>query len=411
MRVRYLYSACIAIETPDVRIVCDPWFTDHIYDHAWVQWPRVFPSCDAAADAIGPVDVIYLSHLHPDHYDPNMVRALLARNPNLAILSGHRGLSHALVRDGFRSWATVDAVDRDWRIGGTRLRIVPNQATHFQNIDTALAVVHGTQSIVNLNDNLFDAGQLDVMQVLLGGSRPTLACLPYAGAGPWPHTFDLAENERRAAETALLAKGLAQYQRFVDALNPEIAMPFAGLYWLAGPLSWMNPHRALPDAVVAAASTPNGLVLPEGEDSWLDLDTGTPSKVRTEPLDVVEAQRYVQSLPWPGFPWATDPEPRDNALDAWMLRAVLQARQRVPLPEDARASRLTLETDTGWLWDIKVRSDLQESLHVTVDARHLAGLLTGRYKWNHAQVGSTVRHRRVGQYDRDIVAFLEALHV
>ena len=31
MKVRYIYSASIEIETRDLKILCDPWFTDGIY--------------------------------------------------------------------------------------------------------------------------------------------------------------------------------------------------------------------------------------------------------------------------------------------------------------------------------------------------------------------------------------------
>ena len=66
IKVKYIYSACIITETPDVRILHDPWFTDGIYDGSWYQFPKVrYP-----LDSIGDVDLIYVSHIHPDHYDP-----------------------------------------------------------------------------------------------------------------------------------------------------------------------------------------------------------------------------------------------------------------------------------------------------------------------------------------------------
>jgi len=41
IKVTYYYSACVAITTPDVSILCDPWFTDGIYDGAWYQYPKI----------------------------------------------------------------------------------------------------------------------------------------------------------------------------------------------------------------------------------------------------------------------------------------------------------------------------------------------------------------------------------
>ncbi|KAA3619163.1 MAG: MBL fold metallo-hydrolase, partial [Proteobacteria bacterium] len=70
VKVRYIYSACIVVETADVRVVCDPWFTDGIYDGSWFQFPRV----EDPVRSIGETDFVYISHIHPDHYDPAFLR-------------------------------------------------------------------------------------------------------------------------------------------------------------------------------------------------------------------------------------------------------------------------------------------------------------------------------------------------
>ena len=66
MRLRYIYSACVVIESDDIKLLCDPWFTDGIYDGAWFKFPDLIDP----AEKIGDVDCIYISHIHPDHYDP-----------------------------------------------------------------------------------------------------------------------------------------------------------------------------------------------------------------------------------------------------------------------------------------------------------------------------------------------------
>ena len=63
--VRYIYSACVVTTTPDVSILHDPWFTEGIYDGSWFHYPKV----SDPLSSIGNVDLIYVSHIHPDHYD------------------------------------------------------------------------------------------------------------------------------------------------------------------------------------------------------------------------------------------------------------------------------------------------------------------------------------------------------
>ncbi len=83
MKVRYIYSACIVIETEDVAVLCDPWFTPGADGGSWAQYP---PLVGDPIDVIGPMDVIYISHTHSDHYDPIFLRRYLARFSDAELL-------------------------------------------------------------------------------------------------------------------------------------------------------------------------------------------------------------------------------------------------------------------------------------------------------------------------------------
>ena len=65
MKIKYIYSACIEVKTKDLTILCDPWFTDGVYHGTWYQYPKVNPF-----EIIDEPDIVYISHIHPDHYDP-----------------------------------------------------------------------------------------------------------------------------------------------------------------------------------------------------------------------------------------------------------------------------------------------------------------------------------------------------
>ena len=41
MKLRYIYSACVLIETDTTKVLCDPWFTQGIYYGSWFQYPRL----------------------------------------------------------------------------------------------------------------------------------------------------------------------------------------------------------------------------------------------------------------------------------------------------------------------------------------------------------------------------------
>ena len=70
-KVIYKYSACIKICTDNLTILCDPWFGT-AYEGTWTQFPR----CKNIVDFIGDFDMVYISHIHPDHYDADTLRIL-----------------------------------------------------------------------------------------------------------------------------------------------------------------------------------------------------------------------------------------------------------------------------------------------------------------------------------------------
>ena len=47
------------------KILCDPWIVDGVFESAWYHYP---PLKTKLSD-IQNVDGIYVSHIHPDHYD------------------------------------------------------------------------------------------------------------------------------------------------------------------------------------------------------------------------------------------------------------------------------------------------------------------------------------------------------
>ena len=72
MHVTYLGHAAILVESGGKRILMDPWLTDPTYHGAWWHYPPL---------ALGPVDLpeidyIYISHKHPDHFDPPTLEQL-----------------------------------------------------------------------------------------------------------------------------------------------------------------------------------------------------------------------------------------------------------------------------------------------------------------------------------------------
>ncbi len=419
MKLRYIYSACAVIETADVKILSDPWFTPGAYDGSWFQYPPL----EDPLTAIGPVDVVYISHIHPDHYDPVFLKRYLDEYPDVEVVIGIQEPPYLLNKmrlDGFSPRVVETAT-----YGGTDLLIVPNKA-HAINVDTAMAVRSGQHCIVNMNDNPFDQAQIDCILAFCPQGQVDLALLPYAGAGPYPQTYAFAtEAEQIEAAESKRRQFLDLFSRYIAALNAKKALPFAGKYWLGGRLARLNAYRGVPDAIEAAAEHPEkAVVLADGGSATYDLETGTATACRSEPYDKAAVERYLNSLNDRSYAYEEElhfEAGRSLPLVPLLNKAIRNARGRVKVEQSfwiciaPEAFGRFICFDVAGTGDVQVLNDvehLEPRCEISIDDRYLFGLLTRLYHWNNATIGSQYACRRVPNvYRQEVHDLVDFLHV
>ncbi len=423
MKVRYVYSACVVITTEDVRICTDPWFSPGIYDGSWFQYP---PLPGDPADIIGEVDYIYISHIHPDHYDAAFLKRFLARWPHTHLLIGETTppyLANKLRIDGFVAEAITHKV-----IGDTHLRIYANNAYEAENIDTALTVVRGEQSVVNLNDNPIDVEQIARILEALPGRRPTFALLPYSGAGPYPQTYEFSRQELlEAAASRKCEQFLAAYGEYLERLQPLKSLPFAGKYWLGGPLAALNRYRGVPDAAEALKRFPEQtVILADGGQAELNLDMMSASATRTTPYERDDIETHLAGIDFRGYDYEREIRPltgKSLPILPLLRTAAEKARAlsrvddpywmcfKVPTSSNFFVVNVARDNDApvGVTPDV---SRLEPRCEIFIDERYLFGLLSRLYHWNNAAIGSQYRCRRVPDvFKREAFNVLNHLHV
>lgn len=414
MKVKYIYSACIVIETADCRICCDPWFTQGIYDGSWYQYPRV----EDPVSAIGAVDFVYISHIHPDHYDPQFLRVLLEKNPACVVIVGIENQNFLIAkmrRDGFHptSIGTLAA-------GKTEIGIFPNSAHGGVNIDSALTVKSGEVSIVNMNDCPFDEAQVRRIRQFCG-RNPDLACLPYAGAGPYPQMYEFEdENARLVAMEQKRNQFVGLFDRYLSAFNPRYAMPFAGLYYLGGKLRLRNEFRGVPDALeIKQQFGESILVLKEGEGE-IDLISGDIKHSRTETYDMGLRNRYLAQFDEIVYPYEMSSQVGMSDIRKLLEISHRNAVARIhDLPSrwicfrTFEDSYLCVHSDNPGTVTVRNSiADLNDREVIIIDSRLFHGLLTRKFHWNNAEIGSHFSFYREPQtFDRRVYDLLNFLHV
>jgi L-ascorbate metabolism protein UlaG (beta-lactamase superfamily) len=199
VRVTWIGHSTALIDLDSVRLLTDPVLrsrTAHIVRHA------------SAVDllAIGDVDLVLVSHMHYDHFDPKSLRLVEGR-PELIV---PRGAGRGAVRRGFGSVSELAVGERLER-GPITITATPANHARGRLIDRHSEAIGfkivGTQGLYFAGDT----GRFPEMRQLRGGLD--LALLPVGGWGPKLGAGHL--SPKRTAESLLL-------------LQPRIAVP---IHW------------------------------------------------------------------------------------------------------------------------------------------------------------------------------------
>ncbi len=417
VKVTYYYSACVGLETTDCKIVCDPWFTDGVYDGSWYQYPKL----QEPISKIGFCNYIYVSHIHPDHYDPVFIKEYLRVYPKTEILIAD--FRENYLSRKMKSDEIPHRIVRNLEVGGTQLGLFANELEEGVDVDSALVVKKDGHTAVNVNDNPYCQKQID--QILeFCERRVDIALLGYTGAGPYPQTY---YREGAALAEKAQAKKLNffdRYRQMQKALKPKRTLPFAGKYILGSHLWNLNPFRGVADAVEVLEFDSTAVVLADGGQAWIDTKNLAPSATRTKAYDPKEMQAYAAetknnkmryeeyfSFPPKTVPWARLlPKAYENSLrrsfckeDYWFCLKI----------EDSWFTMNVRKGSTGadckWMPSVE---QLNPRSEVTVDQRYLFGLVTGVFHWNNAEVGSQFFVNRVPDiFKPSAQSFLNFFHL
>jgi len=223
-KITIISNACVLFEWKNFRILTDPWIEGPAYFGSWTNYP---PSNIKVKD-LPPIDLIWISHEHPDHFHP---RSLSLFNKNIPVmvpkLKDNR-LKKSIEKLGFTNVKELESFKR--HIIFQDIELISFNSGSIWN-DSILFLKFGDFSTLNFND----AGLNFKINSLIK-SVDMIFCNYSQGASGYPQTWThLDDMKKKSIMTEANLGILRMIKQMVDTFKPRFVVPFAGFNELYRP--------------------------------------------------------------------------------------------------------------------------------------------------------------------------------
>ena len=392
MRLTHIANAGCWYDAGGFRLLADPWVVDGAFEGSWCHFPPLRTKPEDLAGA----QILYISHLHPDHLNPPSLTHVRRDIPVVVLDHGANYLHRMLRDEGFTNLVRVKDGE-SVSLGPFRLTMFAPFCSHpFHEsiignaIDSALVIQADGQTVLNCNDNNPSVEAARMLRQMFG--RIDVAQLPYNAAGPYPACFAMPDDRRRAEADRIVERNLLHMVAVADTLGAQRIQPFAGEYMLGGSLFRKNEQLALcPIREARKLLDERALVLDEGGDFDIGAEGGgvVPGGPVFGDLDAIKSRRY---------PYEDDPMPSIADLSR-LLGAATDRLHRAMADHGIEFDLLVVIADAGGdLAAISCRQDQsvapRNTIRCTLDPRLLHRILTRQTNWNNAETGCHIEFDR-----------------
>ncbi len=421
----FIGNACgVFIGKEGSRILCDPWINDGVFDGSWCHYP---PLKTTFAD-IKNVNAIYISHLHPDHFDDRFF-SFDKDIPIIVLDHGPNFLRRRLDQLGYKNLISIkDGETKTFREFELTM-FAPFTKHNFHDatignlIDSALVVNCDGIVAFNANDNTPTVEACTMLRKRFGNI--SLAMINYNAAGPYPSCFDnLTEEEKRSESQRILNRNFEYMRALIQELKPERILPFAGAYVLGGDLWPKNEYLGTTTwdkcaEYLRARDIGSTQVTLMREGDVLDLKSGITNR-EYQPICDEEMSAYISgNLSQIRYPYQFDKTPDTEQLyqDIEVASEKLSSRmEKFGLKSSFKVflhtAASTFEIYPSFSKIDIITKDSIPRLECKMDDRLLRRILDRKSHWNNSEIGAHISfNRNPNSYEPDLHTGLQFFHL
>lgn len=407
MKLTHIDNACCIYESNGFRLLCDPWLTDGAFEGSWMHYP---PLSTRIADVVNS-DALYISHLHPDHYDPATLKHFRRDIPIIVLDHGSNFLHKMLQSEGFNNLVKVKD-KQSVVIGPMEVTVYAPFTKHpFDNselgnfLDSAIVVETNGKVILNANDNTPSVESARALRENHG--RFTVAQLKDSLASAYPSCFiNLSVQEKLSEANRLIKRQLTAMCEVAKELETEWFQPFAGDYQLGGYLADKNRFLGVAGKQYSAQFIASRGIKPLilNEQGSIDLVTGELKASYRE--NIIPYETWINLVSKKKFDYELEPEVGVAELKSKIVLAfdkLAKFQEKFNYYPDINVWVNGVCKYLGKQKGTTVRLDVPQ-ITFRMDNRLLLRILDRKSHWNNAEVGCHIEIERVPNvYDPDLV--------
>jgi hypothetical protein len=233
MRVTFIGHASILVESKGISILSDPWWKGPCFGAQWWLYPEPFVQPVEKR----PIDYLYISHGHHDHFHPGTLK-LFSRTTKVLIPQGS-DLVNSIKTLGF------EVIEIPHEAEYELTREVKCRILSTYGDDSLMAISDGVETCVNINDALhaapvFVQQKFTELITSLYSSIDYVFC-GYGTASHFPNCYVVPGKDYHESAARRQRYFNAVWARIVHELNPKFGFPFAAdVVLLDNNLFWSN---------------------------------------------------------------------------------------------------------------------------------------------------------------------------
>jgi UDP-MurNAc hydroxylase len=415
MKFEFIGNACgIFHGSKGTKILCDPWIVDGVFEGSWFHYPPLKTKLSDLQN----VDAIYVSHIHPDHFDDRYFN--FPKDKRIIILNEEPNfLKKKLLSMGYENLLEIKNNETKG-LNEFNLTLFKPFASHIYEesfignlIDSAIVFQDNELTAINFNDNTPTVDSSNLLKDKF--KKIDLAMINYNAAGPYPSCFDNLNVEQKKMENdRILKKNFDHVYDMIEILKAECVLPFAGSYILGGKNVNKNEYLGTTtwdecaDFLKKKKSSAKIICMREGQK--FDLVQKKLSS-KYEKIDTSEMKKYYEKIKDTKYPYEKDDNVDLEKLEKDLALAKNNLQNRIKnFGVDIQSNVFILiKNKKHKIIDGK---DKEKFLFCDMDLRLLRRILDRKSHWNNAELGCHINFiRKPNKMEPDVHRILSFLHL